>query len=102
VVLNVTVEAGGSVWEGTTVDISQGGAKIALPATWAKFPLGTSVQLKVALPDNQPPISVHAMVWRRDPTCMALLFLDRQSKDIERLRALIESLCAQPQHLAVK
>jgi len=27
---------------------------------------------------------------------MALFFLDRQSKDIERLRALVESLCAQP------
>jgi hypothetical protein len=87
-VLNVTVEAGGSVWEGTTVDISQGGAKIALSATWARVPLGTSVQLKVALPDNRPPISVHA-------PCMALLFLGLQGEAFERLRALIESLCAQ-------
>ena len=91
----MTVEAEGTLWQGKTVDLSQGGVKIAIPSKSAKLQLGTSVQLRLALPDNQPPVLVMGIVWRREPTSIALLFLGVAGEALERLKALVESFQTQ-------
>ena len=95
VTLAVTVEGGGSLWQGKTVDLCERGVKVTLPAKPAKFPLGTSVQLRLALPHNLPLLSVMAMVWRSEPTSMVLLFLDFRSRALEHLKTFVESRLAQ-------
>ena len=78
-------------WQGKTINVSTVGAKVALPAAAAQPPWGTSVQLRLAGPDGQSPLSLKGIVWRREPDSTAFLFVELSREQLERLRALVES-----------
>jgi len=81
-------------WEGTykTVNVSTTGVKVAWPATGAQPSWGTGVQLQLAGPDGEPPIWVKGIVWRREPDSTAFLFVELTREQVERLKALVDSL----------
>ncbi len=70
--------------------------KVALPAPAIRPLEGTSLQLRLGAPDNGPPISLKGMIWRREPKSTALIFVELNREQLEHLRALVESLQAQP------
>lgn len=80
-------------WRGKTVNLSPFGVKVDLPASAIRPAEGTSVRLRLDTPD---PIRIKGMVWRREPKATALIFVDLAREEIERLRALVEALRAQP------
>ena len=82
-------------WRGSqTVNLSHSGVKVALPASAIQPAWGTRVKLRLAPPGGQRPISVNGLVWRREPGNMALLFVDLGRGELERLKALVDSLQA--------
>ena len=83
-------------WRGKTLNLSPFGVKVALPASAIRPSEGTSLQLRLGARDNGPPISLKGMVWRREPESMALLFVELGREELERLRALVDSLHTQP------
>lgn len=89
--LGVTLEAEGSRWQGKTVNLSPYGAKVALVAESAQFSPGTSVQLSLAMPDEDPPLSVAADVRRADRDGAALNFVGLEDEQFRRLKALVDS-----------
>lgn len=82
-------------WRGKTINLSPFGVKVGLPASAIRPSEGTSVQLRLAAPDALPPMAVKGLVWRREPKTTILLFVDLGREEIERLKALVESLQAQ-------
>jgi hypothetical protein len=91
--INLAAEAP-RYWQGKTINLSTIGVKVALPATASQPPWGTSVQLRLAGADGQPPISLKGLVWRREPDTTAFLFVELSREQLERLRAFVESLRA--------
>ena len=83
-------------WQGKTSNLSTIGVKVALPAAAAQPPWGTSVQLRLAGPDGQSPISLKGIVWRREPDSTAFLFVELSREQLERLRALVASFRTEP------
>lgn len=71
-------------WQGSKiVDLSLSGAKVVLPTTAIQPSWGTSVSLRLPLPDGQPPLSVKGIVWRWEPKGVVVLFVGL-SHDSER------------------
>lgn len=85
-------------WQGKykTINLSTIGVKVAWPATGGQPPWGTGVQLRLAEPGGQPPIRVTGIVWRREPTSLTFLFVELAHAQVERLKAVVESLRASP------
>jgi hypothetical protein len=84
-----------SGWRGSrTVNLSASGVKVALPQTAIRPPWGTGVSVRLAGRNNHPPIFVNGIVWRREPQSIALLFVDLDREELDRLKAFIESLHA--------
>ncbi len=83
-------------WQGKykTINLSTIGVKVAWPATAGQPPWGTGVQLFLAGPDGQRPLSVKGLVWRREPQSVAFLFIELKPEQRERLEVLVESLRA--------
>lgn len=77
-----------------TVNLSVSGVKVAMPQRAILPPWGTAVSVRLAGRNNHPPIFVKGIVWRREPQSIALLFVDLDQKELDRLNALIESLQA--------
>lgn len=75
-----------------TINLSTSGVKVAWPATGGQPPWGSGVQLGLARPDGQPPIWVKSIVWRREPDSTTFLFVELKREQVERLKALVESL----------
>ena len=94
VVLDITVEGAGGQWPGKTVDLSPYGVKVACPAHTGRLPRGASIQLWVALPDQEPPLSLTASVIRADRDGIALNFTDLEDHHFDRLKAFVDSLLA--------
>ena len=92
VTLGVIVDGAGALWQGKTVDLSPYGVKISLPPSSVKLPPGTSVQLRLALPNPDPPLSLTASVIRTDRDGVALNFVKLGSEHFERLKNLVDSL----------
>jgi c-di-GMP-binding flagellar brake protein YcgR len=89
--LDVSLEAGGVLWREKAVDLSQGGVKLALTATSVKLPLGGNVEVRIVLPDRHLEISLTALVWRREDSGVALMFLDAEGEARARLAEFVES-----------
>ncbi len=89
--LDVTVEATGRLWKGKTVDLSPYGAKVASPATSAKLPPGTSVQLRFPGRGHGARLSLTASVVRTDPDGMALSFGSLEDRQFQRLKDFVGS-----------
>ncbi len=83
-------------WRGKTLNLSSYAAKINLPASAIRPSEGTSVKLRLIAPDEPAPIGLKGMVWRREPKSTTLLFVDLGREELERLKALVQSLQAQP------
>lgn len=83
-------------WRGKTINLSPFGVKVNQPASAIRPSEGTSVQLRLATPDVPSSMSLKGMVWRREPKSTILVFVDLHREEIDRLRALVESLRAQP------
>ena len=80
-------------WRGSKiVNLSPFGVKVALPGTAIQPAWGTSVRLHLTGPNGQPPVSVKGIVWRREPQSMALMFVELGREQLERLKALVESV----------
>ena len=92
VALDCTVEAGGTEWQGRTVDLSPYGLKVALPPDPVTLPPGTSVELRLALPSGGSPLSLTASVVRVDPDGVALNFVNQGALHFARLKELVDSL----------
>ena len=75
-----------------TIDLSTSGVKVAWPVTVPQPSWGTSVQLSLAGPDGQRPLSLKGLVWRREPDSIAFLFVELEREQVECLKALVESL----------
>jgi len=83
-------------WRGKTINLSPFGVKVALPASAIRPSEGTSLQLRLGAPDNGPPIALKGMIWRREPKSTTLIFVELNREELEQLRALVDSLQAQP------
>ena len=92
VTLDVIVDGAGAHWQGKTVDLSPYGVKITLPPSSVKLPPGASVQLRLALPDPHPPLSLTASVIRTDRDGVGLNFVELGSEHFEHLKNLVDSL----------
>lgn len=90
--LDVTVEAPGSHWKGTTLKLSPYGVKVTSPAPPAPLPTGTSVQVWLHLGVRTPSLRLPASVVRTDPDSLALSFGRLSVEQSQRLRSLIDSL----------
>lgn len=91
VALNISVEALGTEWQAKTVDLSPCGVKVALPAHWATLPPGTSVDVRLALPDGESPLALTAHVIRIDLDGVALDFHDLDARHFARLKGFVDS-----------
>ncbi len=90
--LDVTVEALGSHWKGTTLKLSPCGVKVTSPAApAAPLPTGTSVQVWLHLGDRTPSFRLPASVVRTDPDGLALSFGRLSAEQSQRLRRLVDS-----------
>ena len=93
VALDISVEAAGRRWDGKTVDVSPYGVKVALPADGGiKLPPGTTIQLRLVLPDDNAPLALAARVVRTDRDGIALCFEHLAAGYFERLKAAVDSL----------
>ncbi len=89
--LEVTVEAPGSHWKGTTLKLSPYGVKVTSPAAPAPLPTGTSVQVWLHLGERTPPLRLPASVARTDPDGLALSFGRLSAEQSQRFRRLVDS-----------
>lgn len=92
VALDISVEAAGRQWDAKTVDLSPYGVKVALPAHGIKLPPGTTIQLRLILPDGDAPLALTARVVRTDRDGIALCFEHLEPGYFERLKAAVDSL----------
>ncbi len=95
--LHINVEAAGRRWDSKTVDLSPYGVKVALAANGIKLPPGTTIQLRLILPDGGSPLALTARVVRIDRDGIALCFENLEAGYFERLKAVVDSLL---EHLA--
>jgi len=93
--LDATVEVGGREWHGRTVDLSPSGVKVTSSAPALTLSPGTSVHVRFALPDGGPSLSVPASVIRTDTESVALAFVNLGDPQVQRLKALVDSLMLQ-------
>lgn len=91
--INVNAETSHD-WQSKTINLSTIGVKVAMPPTASQPPWGTGVELRLSTPNGQPPIAATALVWRREPNSLALLFVGLGNELRERLRTLVDSLRA--------
>lgn len=93
VALDISVEAAGRRWDAKTVDLSPYGVKVALPPNGGiKLPPGTTIQLRLLLPDGGSPLALTARVVRTDRDGIALCFEHLEAGYFERLKAAVDSL----------
>lgn len=92
VALDISVEAASRRWDAKTVDLSPYGVKVALPANGIKLPHGTTIQLRLILPDGDAPLALTARVVRTDRDGIALCFENLGAGHFERLKAAVDSL----------
>ncbi|MBI2154503.1 MAG: PilZ domain-containing protein [Candidatus Rokubacteria bacterium] len=92
VALDISVEAASRRWDAKTVDLSPYGVKVALPANGIKLPPGTTIQLRLILPDGDAPLALTARVVRADRDGIALCFEHLEPVYFERLKAAVDSL----------
>ncbi len=90
--LDFTLEVSGIRWEGRTIDLSPYGVKVALPANWGRLRPGTSVELKLALPDGGSPLTLTAWIVRTGEDSIALNFVHERALLFARLRDFVDSL----------
>lgn len=93
VALDIGVEVAGRRWDAKTVDLSPYGVKVALPPNgWIKLPPGTTIPIRLVLPDEDSPFPLRARVVRTDRHGIALCFEHLEAGDFERLKAVVDSL----------
>lgn len=91
----VTLEAGSRQWQAKSLNLSPYGVKVAsLDPSHALRP-GSSVQLRMALPDQAAPLSFPASVVRTDPDGVALQFESPGDAEFRQIKALVDSLLQQ-------
>jgi hypothetical protein len=80
--------------EGTVVDLSHTGCRIA---TLVQVPHGTSLEVRLILPDDLPPLTVESCIvrWSRGNE-FGLQFLDPREEDRARLARFIETIQSSP------
>lgn len=93
--VDVAIEASGHEWHATTVDLSPYGTKVASTSKSAPLAPGTTVQLRFALPDGDPPLSIAARVSETSPAGIGLSFVDLKEQETKRLKDLVDSLLLQ-------
>jgi hypothetical protein len=93
VALDISVEAAGRRWDVKTVDLSPYGVKVAVPPNGGiKLPAGTTIQLRLVLPDEAPPLALTARVVRTDRDGIALCFEHLEAGYFERIKTVVDSL----------
>ncbi len=93
--LDITLAAAGGQWPAKTVTLSPYGAKVGwLPKMGTLLP-GSSVQLRLPAMDQESPLSLRARVERTDSDGIALSFPALGDAQLQRLKALVDSLLLQ-------
>lgn len=90
--LAVTLEAESSQWHAKTLNLSPYGVKVASVVQVQPLRPGSSVQLRVALPDQDTPLALPASVVRTDPDGVALKFESPGDSEFRRVKDLVDSL----------
>jgi len=90
--LDVTLEAGSSQWHAKTLSLSPYGVKVASVAQSQPLRPGSSVRLRIPLPDQDAPLSCPAGVVRTDPDGVALKFGSLGDSEFGRVKDLVDSL----------
>jgi len=82
------------------IDLRPDGAKVTSVPTSGSLPLGTIVQLRVALPDGNPPLSLSARVMETSSDAVGVSFFNLRDQQAQRLKDLLDSFLQQePQGL---
>lgn len=97
--VDVTIQSSHGHWAGKTIDLSPYGAKVTSAAKSVSLPLGTIVQLRVALPDGNPPLSLSARVVETSSDGVGLSFFNLRNQQAQRLKDLLDSLPQECQEL---
>lgn len=92
---DVTVESSRGHWSGKTTDLSHSGAKVTLAGNSVRLPLMTVVQLRIALPDGVPSLSLPARVIEADSDGVILSFFNLRDQAQRGLKDLLDSLVPQ-------
>lgn len=80
--------------EGTVVDLSHTGCRIA---TLVQVPHGTSLEVRLILPDDLPPLTVESCIvrWSRGHE-FGVQFLDPREEDRARLARFVGTIQSSP------
>ncbi len=87
---DVTVQSSRGHWAGKTSDLTPLGAKVTLVGNSVRLPLMAVVQLRIALPDGTPPLSLPARVLDTDSDGVSLSFFNLRD-EAQRLKDLLDS-----------
>lgn len=82
--------------KGKLVGLNPFGAKLRLRSGRSAPPEGTTLQLRLTLPDDEPPLTIRGLVWRRDRDGQALVFVNLAVGDFARLKKLVAGSAPQP------
>ena len=93
--LDITLESPRGHWSGKTIDVTPSRAKVALAGNSAPPPSRTIVQLRISLPDGNPPLSLPARVIEADPDGVSLSFFNLKDQQVQRLKDHLLSLFVQ-------
>jgi hypothetical protein len=88
---DVTVESPQGHWPGKTIDLSPSGAKVRLAGDSGSLLLLTVVQLRIALPDGAPSLSLPARVIETDSDGVILSFFNLKDQAQRHLKDLLDS-----------
>lgn len=93
--LDITLESPRGHWSGKTIDLTPSRAKVALAGNSAPPPSRTIVQLRISVPDGNPPLSLPARVMEADPDGVSLSFFNLRDQQVQRLKDHLLSLFVQ-------
>lgn len=93
--LDITIESPGGHWSGKTIDLNPSWAKVTLAGNSVPLPLKTIVQLRIAMPDGDPPLSLPARVMETDPNGVSLSLFNLKEQQVQRLKDHLAALFLQ-------
>lgn len=86
----VTVETPGRrAQKGRLSGLNPFGAKLHLRSKESRPSDGATIQLRLAPPDGEPPMTMKGLVWRTDSDGQAIVFINLGTAEFVRLKKLV-------------
>src|SRR5574337_408069 len=89
--VDVTLESPRGRWAGKAIDLGPSRAKVALVESSVNLQPRTIVQLRIALPDGNPPLSLPARVMETDSDGVSLYFFNVRDEAQQQLKDFLLS-----------